>query len=90
MLDNNLSLKEIAQKITGDKNVKVMDASIEPVYECGCNKEKFADGLMTLGKDQLTELIEEDGEAEIQCQFCNKLYNFSKEELENIKLATSK
>jgi len=84
MLDNNLSLKEIAQKVTGDKNVKVMDASIEPAYICGCNKEKFADGLMTLGKEQLTELIEEDGKAEIQCQFCNKLYNFNKEELEEI------
>ena len=84
MLDNNLSLKEIAQKVTGDKNVKVMDASIAPIYECGCNKEKFAEGLMTLGKEQLTELIEEDGKAEIQCQFCNKLYNFNKEELEEI------
>ena len=81
MLDSNLTLKEIAQKITGDKNVKVMDASIEPVYECGCNKEKFADGLMTLGKEQLTELIEEEGKAEIQSQFCNKLYNFNKDEL---------
>ena len=47
-------------------------------------KEKFADGLITLGKEQLTELIEEDGKAEIQCQFCNKLYNFNKEELEEI------
>ena len=84
MLDNNLTLKEIAQKVTGDKNVKVMDASIEPVYECGCSKEKFADGLMTLGTQQLTELIEEEGKAEIQCQFCNKLYNFNKEELEEI------
>ena len=84
MLDNNLSLKEIAQKVTGDKKVKVMDASIEPVYECGCSKEKFADGLMTLGTRQLTELIEEDGKAEIKCQFCNKLYNFNKEELEEI------
>ena len=81
MLDNNLTLKEIAQKITGDKNIKVIDASIEPKYECGCNKTKFADGLMTLGKKQLTELIEEDEKAEIQCQFCNKKYNFSKNEL---------
>ena len=84
MLDSNLSLKEIAQKITGDKNIKVMDASIEPVYECGCNKEKFAEGLMTLGKDQIKELIEEDGKAEIKCQFCNKIYNFNKGELEEI------
>lgn len=84
MLDNNLSLKEIAQKVTGDENVQIIDSSIEPVYECECNKERFADGLMTLGKEQLTELIEEDGNAQIQCQFCNKKYNFNKEELEEI------
>ena len=90
MLDNNLSLKEIAQKVTGDENVQIIDTSIEPEYECKCNKEKFADGLMTLGNEQLTELIEEDGKAEIQCQFCNKRYNFNKEELEEILVKTKK
>ena len=90
MLDNNLSLKEIAQKVTGDENVQIIDTSIEPEYECKCGKEKFADGLMTLGNEQLTELIEEDGKAEIQCQFCNKRYNFNKEELEEILIRTKK
>ena len=84
MLDNNFSLEEIAKKVTGDKKVKVIDASKEPKYECECTKQRFADGLMTLGKEQLTELIEEDEKAEIQCQFCNKIYNFNKEELEEI------
>ena len=84
MLDEKLTLKEIAQKITGDKNVKVIDDLIEPVYECGCNKEKFADSLITLGKKELQDLIEEDGKAEIQCQFCNKKYNFNKDELKEI------
>ena len=84
MLDEQLSLKEIAQKITGDSKVQVIDASIEPVYECGCSKEKFAESLVTLGKKELTELIKEDEKAEIVCQFCNKKYNFNKEELEEI------
>ena len=84
MLDNNLTLKEIAQKVTGDKNIKTIDASMEPEYECECTKERFADGLMTIGKEQLKELIEDDGKAEIKCQFCNKVYNFNKEELEEI------
>ena len=84
MLDNNLTLKEIAQKITGDKDVKVIDASIEPKYNCGCSKEKFAGSLITLGEKQLKELIEEDEKAEIKCQFCNKTYQFNKEELEGI------
>ena len=84
MLDEKLTLKEIAEKITGDKKVKVIDASKVPVYECECSKEKFADSLVTLGKDQLRELIEEDEQAEIKCQFCNKEYHFNKEELKEI------
>ena len=84
MLDNNLTLKEIAQKVTGDKNIRTIDASMKPEYECECTKERFADGLMTIGKEQLKELIKDDGKAEIKCQFCNKVYNFNKEELEEI------
>lgn len=84
MLDNNLTLKEIAQKITGDKNVRVIDDSIEPVYECGCNKDKFKDGLATLGKKQLSTIIEEDHHAQIKCQFCNKIYEFDENELKEI------
>lgn len=74
MLDEQLSLKEIARKITGDSKVQVIDASIEPVYECGCSKEKFAESLITLGKKQLTELIEEDEKAEIVCQFLSLIH----------------
>ena len=84
MLDNNLTLKEIAQKVTVDKNIRTIDASMEPKYDCECTKERFADGLMTIGKEQLKELIKDDGKAEIKCQFCNKVYNFNKEELEEI------
>ena len=36
---------------------------------------------MTMGRRDLTEIIEEDGEAELQCQFCCKKYHFNKDEL---------
>ena len=49
-----------------------------------CNKEKFESGLVSLGKKELKDIIEEDGQAEIKCQFCDKIYKFSKEDLENI------
>ena len=84
MLDNNLTLEEIAKKVTGDKKVRKIDASKQPPYKCECSKKRFSNGLMTLGKEQLKELITEDEKAEIKCQFCNKIYNFNKEELEEI------
>lgn len=84
MLDKNLSLIEIAKKVTGDEEVKIIEENIIPIYECDCSKEHMADGLATLDKTVLKEIIEEDGKAELVCHFCNKKYDFNKEELENI------
>ena len=84
MLDQKLSLVEIAKKITGDENIQIIEENITPVYECDCSKEHMADGLATLDKTVLKEIIEEDGKAELECHFCNKKYEFTKEELENI------
>lgn len=84
MLDEGLGLLEIAKKVTGDKNVKVIEDIKTPVYECDCSKERMLEGLATLDKNTIKEIIEEDGKAEVVCHFCNKKYEFSKEELEEI------
>lgn len=84
MLDQNLSLAEIAKKVTGDENVQIIEENITPVYECDCSKEHMAEGLETLDKKVLKEMIEEDGKAELVCHFCNKKYDFNKDELKNI------
>lgn len=84
MLDENLSLLEIAKKVTGDDNVKVVQDNIVPVYECDCSKESMADGLASIGKTELEDIIEKEEKAELVCHFCNKKYQFSKEELKNI------
>ena len=53
-------------------------------YYCDCSKKKFANCLKTLPKEELEEIIKEDGKAEIVCNYCNKKYHFSKEELEDL------
>lgn len=50
-------------------------------WKCDCSKERLEQVIMTIGKKDLKEIIEEDGKAELQCQFCLKKYNFSREEL---------
>lgn len=84
LLDKELSLKEIAIKVTGDKNVRVIQDDIEPKYKCNCSKKKMGEGLITIGKEELEKIINEDGKAELICYFCNKRYKFSKEELEKL------
>ena len=85
MLDEKLTLLEIAKKVTGDENVKVLEENIIPIYECDCSKENMAEGLATIGKEELEDIINTDGKAELVCHFCNKTYQFSKEDLEEIK-----
>lgn len=50
-------------------------------YKCDCNKERFMEGLLTLPKDDLREVLQ-DHEIEVKCEFCNKKYKISHEELE--------
>ena len=60
MLDDNLSLVEIAKKVTGDKNVKVIQTDMHPIYECDCSKEHMTDALKTLGKKELEKMINKE------------------------------
>ena len=84
MLDQNLTLLEIAKKVTGDKNVKILEENITPVYKCDCSKEKMSKALISIGKKDLEDIIKEDEKAELVCHFCNKKYQFTKEELEKL------
>ena len=84
MLDQNLTLEEIARKITGDENVQVIEDDIVPEFKCDCSKEHMEDALMAIGKEELKDIIEKEGKAELVCHFCNKKYQFNKAELENI------
>lgn len=84
MLDKELSLLDIAKKVTGDKKLKVLEDCKVPVYKCDCSREKMANALVSIGKEELKNIIEEDGKAELVCHFCNKKYYFKKEELESL------
>lgn len=79
MLADKLTLEEVAKLVTGDENVKVIEENIIPVYECDCSREKFERGLISLGKDELKEIISSEENVETVCQFCNKKYVFEKE-----------
>ena len=84
MLNRKLTLEEIAKKITGDENVKIIEDNIIPEFKCDCSKENMQSALMTIGKEELEDIIEKEGKTELVCHFCNKKYLFNKEELEEL------
>ncbi len=81
MLDENISLEEIAKIVTGDENIELMTQDLDVKYKCNCSKEKFERGIKSLGKEEIQKIIDEDGKVDTECNFCHKKYHFSKEEL---------
>lgn len=88
LIEKGLSPEEILYYILGEENVKILDHM--PVgFECTCSKERFGNAIISLGKEEIQEMIDEDGQAEAQCHFCNEKYLFTKDELEELKAAAS-
>lgn len=83
MLEKNMTLQQIAETVTGDDNLMVMLKKINPKYECNCNKDRFFKGLATLKKEELEEIFEAQETIETTCEFCNKKYDFTREEVLN-------
>lgn len=76
-------LQEIFKDVPEEYQPEIL-AEREIRWECDCSRERIESALLTIGRRDLTEIIEEDGEAELQCQFCCKKYHFNNDELVEI------
>ena len=83
MLDEQKTLEEIAKEVTGDSNLKVL-AEIKPEYKCNCSREKCEKGLIAIGKEELQKIIDEEEKIEIACNFCDKKYEFTREDMKKL------
>ncbi|MBQ6401720.1 MAG: Hsp33 family molecular chaperone HslO [Firmicutes bacterium] len=75
--------EEIFSGLPEDFALEILDER-EIRWDCDCSRERIEQALMAIGRKDLEEIIEEDGQAELQCQFCLKKYQFDREELEGI------
>ncbi|MFW5451745.1 MAG: Hsp33 family molecular chaperone HslO [Methylophagaceae bacterium] len=53
-------------------------------FACNCSRERVADTINLLGKQDAVALLEEQGNIEVACEFCNEHYQFSEEDIEQI------
>lgn len=65
------------------ESYEILDSK-EIKYNCKCDRDKFYKGIITLGKEQLEEILDERGEVEAECHFCGKRYSFKREDLGEI------
>ena len=83
MLEQGMTPEEILGQVMGDLGVVFLETT-EVSYKCYCSRERVSRALISMGREELSSLIEEQGQAELTCQFCDKVYHYSKEELEEL------
>lgn len=84
MLKEGMTPKDIIFKALEGFDPKILGSQTVE-YSCDCNRERVERALISLGKEELDQIIEEDGKAEVQCHFCNKKMVFDKEELKKLR-----
>lgn len=84
MLSDGMSAEDILFYITDGFDMLMENKTVTPKYCCPCSFERMERALVSIGKKELSEIIEEQGEAELTCQFCDNKYCFTKEELEKL------
>ncbi|MCG1025125.1 MULTISPECIES: Hsp33 family molecular chaperone HslO [Dehalobacter] len=87
MIQHGFTPEEMLEEILGKNNVQVL-AKMPVKFQCQCSKERIGNAMISLGKEEIEEIIQTDGQAEAQCHFCNETYLFSREGLETLKDAT--
>ena len=79
MIDKSMTPEEICRHVLRYFELDVLDES-NPVYKCYCSRERTEKALISVGKQGLSEMAEVET-TEVCCQFCDKKYRFSREEI---------
>lgn len=80
MVDEGKKPDEILEAILGDMDLNINDR-IYPMFLCDCSKERLEKVLLTIGREELEEILEEDGHAELVCHYCNSSYDFDEKDI---------
>ncbi len=82
-LSEGASALDLIGEVLNEFELEVLERN--PVeYRCYCDRERVVRALISMGSEELRSLIEEQGEAEMTCQFCDAVYHFDREQLEEI------
>lgn len=83
MLDEGLTPEMILERLLGDMNLTIND-TVPAQFYCNCSKERVARALISVGRKDLNEMIQDGKPVELNCHFCNTNYEFSVEELKEL------
>ncbi len=83
MLEQGMTPEDILGAVLGDLGVVFMETT-EVEYRCYCSRERVTAALISLGKKELTEIMEEGRAFPVECQFCDTVYTFTPDDVAGI------
>ncbi len=83
LLDRNGDPEAMLRTVLSGFDVEILETS--PVeYRCYCSRERVERALISLGKQELESILAEQGGCELTCQFCDRVYRFSADQLRSL------
>ena len=80
ILDKDDDPEHMLRQVMSDFDLKILETC--PVeYRCYCSRQRVERALISLGKDELRQILDEQGHCSMTCQFCDAVYDFSGDEL---------
>lgn len=83
MLDRGMTPEEILGAVCGDLGVVFLETT-EVAYKCYCSRERVTSALISLGKQELSEIAEEGQTFPVECQFCDTVYSFTPSDIREL------
>lgn len=83
LLADGATPEQILDMLLEDMNPRVIE-KIPTSFTCNCSHDRMERNLISIGRNDLLEILEDGKGAELQCHFCNKMYNFSHEDIEKL------
>ena len=81
LLDRDSSPEALLRTVLSDFDVEILETS--PIsYQCYCSRDRVERALISMGVRELEDLLAEQGGCELGCQFCDRIYRFTAQELE--------
>lgn len=82
-LDRGYTPEQLLKELLGDFGVEFLERT-EAVFSCNCSKERVEKAIVSLGRKDLNEMVQEGKPIEVKCHFCNTAYEFTTEDLKRI------
>lgn len=83
MLDQGLTARELLERVLEGMDLEILETT--PVaYKCYCTRDRVTATLISLGKKELRQIVDEGETIHIECQFCDTIYDFKPDEIQEI------